>query len=55
MPLYRTEVWLGDKWLAKSVGWKPEETEAHAIELAHERINREGLKSAKSTGSSATS
>jgi hypothetical protein len=20
MPLYRTEVWLGDKWLAKSVG-----------------------------------
>ena len=43
MPLYRTEVWLGDKWLAQSVGWKADETEAHAIERAEERIEREGL------------
>jgi len=44
MPLYKTEVWLGEKWLSKSVGWKPEETEEHALKLAHERIDREGLK-----------
>ena len=43
MPLYRTEVWLGDKWLATARGWKADETEAYAIELAHERIEREGL------------
>lgn len=43
MPFYRTDVWLGDKWLAQSVGWDADDTEAHAIERAQERIDREGL------------
>lgn len=43
LPTYRTHVWLGDKWLATARGWKADETEAYAIELAHERIEREGL------------
>ena len=47
MPLVKTTVWYGDindgprRWLSDSVGWKAEETEAHAIKLADELLARE--------------
>lgn len=41
MPIYKTEVWIGDKWIASSVGWKADETEEHAIKRARETLSRE--------------
>jgi hypothetical protein len=41
LPKYCVEVWLGDRFVDRSVGWKVEDCKEHAIKLADERLARE--------------